>query len=305
MSETAPPQFQAKESTPSHSNSWLLQRKCACGGSSGITGSCSDCEKKKWLGQPLQTKLSINEPGDEYEREADRVAELVMRMPEPNLRDGYSRVSTDPLAQRRIAADGGNTQDAALIVGAALSSPGHPLDENTRAYFEPRFSHDFSSVRVHTDSGAATSAAKVGALAYTLGNDIVFAAGKYSTTTTSGKRLLAHELSHVIQQSRDSITEVVQRKPDKGRVVVKVVDTFSRPIKNAVVFLIPQLAVGIFLPVHVNAEGLAIFEKEEGVYSVIVVPESKCFPKRYIRYFYVAGNKTQGTVVRLKNYCVA
>ena len=58
----------------------FLQRKCACGGSSGLTGSCSECEKKKLLGHPLQTKLRINEPGDEYEQEADRMAEQVMRM---------------------------------------------------------------------------------------------------------------------------------------------------------------------------------------------------------------------------------
>ena len=64
--------------TPIHGA--MLQRKCACGGSSGLTGSCSECEKKKLVGQPLQTKLRINEPGDQYEQEADRVAEQVMRM---------------------------------------------------------------------------------------------------------------------------------------------------------------------------------------------------------------------------------
>ena len=117
------------------------------------------------------------------------MAARVMQMSEPNVRAGNSRVSTGRMVQRRVAAGNVLTQEVPSIVHAALSSPGKPLDVNTRAYFEPRFGHDFSSVRVHTDSGAQTSAARVRALAYTQGNDIVFAAGKYSTATTSGRRL--------------------------------------------------------------------------------------------------------------------
>src|SRR5262249_10832709 len=84
----------------------LLQRKCACGGSGGFTGSCPECEKKKLLGQSLQTKLRINEPGDEYEREADRAADHVMRMAEPNRELSSSAPGTTPLVQRRITGDG-------------------------------------------------------------------------------------------------------------------------------------------------------------------------------------------------------
>ena len=63
-------------------NDQVLQAKCACGGSAGIGGTCTECQQRKLLGKPLQTKLQINEPGDQYEVEADRVAERVMRMPE-------------------------------------------------------------------------------------------------------------------------------------------------------------------------------------------------------------------------------
>ena len=262
-------------------------------------GACHTCTPR------IQTKLSFNKPGDKYEEEADSMAERVMRMPEPSVRAWNSRVSTDRLVQRGVAADHGVTQEVPSVVHAALSSPGKPIDANTRAYFEPRFGHDFSSVRVHTDSGAQASAARVGALAYTLKNDIVFAAGKYAIATTSGRRLLAHELSHVIQQSRDTISEVVQRKPDKGRVVVKVVETGGAAVKSALVALAPNTPVIGPGWTPVNADGLVTFEVEEGDYSIHVDPRSECFARRNIPYFSVTGNTTQGTVIRLKNNCVA
>jgi hypothetical protein len=87
------------------------------------------------------------------------------------------------------------------IVHEALRSSGQPLDSATRAYFEPRFGHDFGDVRVHADALAAQSADAVHALAFTLGQDIVFAAGRYRPETPGGRRLLAHELTHVVQQA--------------------------------------------------------------------------------------------------------
>jgi hypothetical protein len=87
------------------------------------------------------------------------------------------------------------------IVHEALRSPGQPLDPATRALFEPRFGHDFSQVRVHTDSQAAESARAVKALAYTVGQDVVFGAGQYQPQTSAGRKLLAHELTHVVQQT--------------------------------------------------------------------------------------------------------
>ena len=86
------------------------------------------------------------------------------------------------------------------IVHEVLRSSGQPLDAGTRAFFEPQFGHDFSRVRVHTDEKAAQSAQAVNALAYTVGRDVVFGAGLYLPTTAEGKRLLAHELTHVVQQ---------------------------------------------------------------------------------------------------------
>lgn len=100
------------------------------------------------------------------------------------------------------------------VVNEVLNSPGESLDPETRAFMEPYFGHDFSKVRVHTDEKAAESARAVNALAYTVGNDIVFGPSQYAPGVVSGKRLLAHELTHVVQQGRhSSVGNVVHRVP--------------------------------------------------------------------------------------------
>jgi hypothetical protein len=86
------------------------------------------------------------------------------------------------------------------IVRETLRSPGQPLDTETRSFMESRFGHDFSQVQVHTDTRAAESARAVDALAYTVGRDVVFGAGQYAPGTKTGRQLLAHELTHVMQQ---------------------------------------------------------------------------------------------------------
>src|SRR6202012_4489879 len=83
----------------------------------------------------------------------------------------------------------------------SLNNSGHPLPEPSRQFFEPRFGHDFSRVRIHADDNAARSARSINALAYTAGNHIIFDRGQYSPDSVDGKRLLAHELTHSIQQS--------------------------------------------------------------------------------------------------------
>lgn len=90
-----------------------------------------------------------------------------------------------------------------------LSSSGKSLSDAERSFFEPRFGQDFSNIKIHTDSVAAKSAQSINALAYTTGNNIVFNSGQYSPESDSGKRLMAHELTHVVQQN-----DTVQRKKD-------------------------------------------------------------------------------------------
>jgi Domain of unknown function (DUF4157) len=99
---------------------------------------------------------------------------------------------------KRTAATGETT---AALVNQTLADPGQAIGPETRAFMEPRLGHDFSGVRVHTGTQAAASAAALHANAYTVGRDIVFAAGRYAPGSREGRRLLAHELTHVVQQS--------------------------------------------------------------------------------------------------------
>lgn len=107
---------------------------------------------------------------------------------------------------QRAAVNNSPTSEVPPIVHEVLNSPGQPLDAQTRAFMEPRFGHDFSSVRVHNDTRAARSARAVSALAYTVGNDIVFGKGQYAPRTAIGQKLISHELTHVIQQSGTGIS---------------------------------------------------------------------------------------------------
>jgi hypothetical protein len=101
------------------------------------------------------------------------------------------------------------------IVHEVLKSPGRPLDKSAQNFFEPRFGHDFSRVRVHADAKAAESAKAVDALAYTVGQDVVFASGQFQPQTTSGLKLIAHELAHTLQQgSTRSDTSLRISRPD-------------------------------------------------------------------------------------------
>ena len=213
----------------------LIQRKCSCGGSSGPSGECAECRKKRLAGKAslLQPKLTVNQPGDRYEQEADRVANQVMRMAAPHVQEKVNSkdqeeetLQTKPLAgpitpvlqrqaepeeeeeemlQAKSASSPGPTgyavQPALASQIHALRGAGQPLDPATRSFMEPRFGHDFSQVRVHTDARAAETARAVNARAFTLGREVVFEHGQYAPGTDQGKRLLAHELTHVVQQS--------------------------------------------------------------------------------------------------------
>ncbi len=115
-------------------------------------------------------------------------------------------------ALQRAATNNGPLNEVPSIVHEVLREPGQPLDAGTRGFMEPRFGHDFSQVRVHADTKASASAQAVNALAYTVGRDVVFGTGQYSPQTHGGRRLMAHELTHIVQQSK--LSPRMQRKPD-------------------------------------------------------------------------------------------
>lgn len=207
----------------------------------------------------IQPKLTINQPNDIYEQEADAVAEKVMRMPVQNQEQPFFQsrpLSVTPVQrkcssceqeeklqrkeeevdesirlkplkdfsiQRKCAhcdeeeklqmkeastAAGGMT--APSIVNNVINSPGQSLDKGTRSFMESRFGYDFGNVQIHDDGAAHQSAYEINALAYTYRDHVIFGERQYQPTTNSGKELLAHELTHVIQQDGTSI----RRKED-------------------------------------------------------------------------------------------
>ena len=113
---------------------------------------------------------------------------------------------------------------AARYVQEALASPASALDPGTRAFMDPRLGHDFNKVRIHAGETAAESARGLGARAYTVGGDIVFGGGQYSPGTQAGRMVLAHELTHVVQQNAG---------PVEGRPVSGVKLSDPRIVSNA------------------------------------------------------------------------
>jgi hypothetical protein len=178
----------------------------------------------------IQPKLAISTPGDMYEREADRLADQVMLTSESQLQRACACGGGCPACQhkqdthgnlptKRLQARPSQEPAVPAIVHEVLASSGKPLDAPTRAFMEPRFGHDFSRVRVHTDARAVQSASAVGARAYASNRHIVFGASQYAPQTDSGRRLLSHELIHVLQQSSENVKQVIQRQKDPKEVV--------------------------------------------------------------------------------------
>lgn len=167
----------------------------------------------------LQTKLRVGSTTDPLEREADRIADAVMTTG-GLLPERQPVAEETPLVQTKPAADGAEVSDGRQANIDARRGSGQPLSPADKAFFEPRFGSDFGRVRIHTDSGAAELAHSLGARAFTVGQDIFFASGESPASTTGNRRLLAHELTHMVQQRRaapdrlSSQGTLLQRAPD-------------------------------------------------------------------------------------------
>jgi len=200
------------EKTGVHARTQKLKPKCSnfCKQKPGYNSSGSSADRvlklQKAAGNQavqrliksgaLQAKLKVGSQDDIYEHEADRVAEQVVAS--QFQRKCRACPEEKELIQRKtVSGTGGLSVDNSFIRDPGQ---GQPLDPAARAFFEPRFGHDFSQVRVHTGTKAAELAGAVNALAYTAGKNVVFGTGQYQPNTGAGRRLLAHELSHTIQQ---------------------------------------------------------------------------------------------------------
>lgn len=199
---------QPQKSNLSTSNAGFLQRKCACGKQAVAGEECDTCKKKK---SPLQRKLAIGASNDPLEQEADRIADRVVA------NSLYSQMKLSPLRIQRFAGHNeGSARTAPDSVERVISSPGKPLEPALREDFERRFGYDFSQVRIHVGENAERSARDVEAQAYTVGQNIVFGQGRFSPATSEGRHLLAHELTHVVQQSGSRPSQAAQSRENSG-----------------------------------------------------------------------------------------
>jgi hypothetical protein len=139
------------------------------------------------------TRIRTGRSEEERELDAHRISEQVLRMPDTRSSDVVRMLSTEQGGIEHVGVP--------RIVRDVVSLAGQPLDSATRAFMEPRFGWNFSDVRIHADARASESARAVSALAYTVGRHVVFGHGQYAPQTAEGKRLLAHELTHVTQEN--------------------------------------------------------------------------------------------------------
>lgn len=200
LQTTAPPTAQTTPAfTPVQTG--LLQRKCACGGGLGVTEECEDCSARKLVLARATQELSS----------ARRSANSVNQNSE--------------LANR-------NAGGIPPTVHEVLRSSGEPLDDKSREFMEQRFGHDFSKVRVHADVAAKQSAQAISARAYTVGRDIVSGVGRLTTDTVQGRNLLAHELTHVIQQGETEHATDNLTLTEPGDVAEQEADRAANEIAN-------------------------------------------------------------------------
>jgi hypothetical protein len=232
-------------------------------GTAPIQRKCADCAAE---GDEVQTKLAVSKPGDPLEREADQFAERVLEgraadisraagpavqrqvAEEPAPAHQLEAAQQEGATEEESAGEEGDEilpeereigmlwpkrDDAAAAAVSAKSIPrggGQPLAADLRGFMRARTGFDFSNVRVHADSQAAASASRIAARAYTLGNHIYFDEGQYQPASHEGRKLLGHELAHVVQQGETGPTPVIQRqghqvaapgRPHVTRIVVR------------------------------------------------------------------------------------
>jgi hypothetical protein len=180
--------------------------------------------------QAIQTKFTIGKPGDAYEQEADQVAEWILNMPEPQVQrqpqddEEEEAIQPKPIGEQitptvqKQPEDEREEEEEAIqtksssnfssevnpeletSISGLMASGGQVLPKAAREFFEPRFGYHFSGVRIHSDSQAEMLNRELNSRAFTTGNDIFFGRGQYNPDSSSGRRLLAHELTHTIQQ---------------------------------------------------------------------------------------------------------
>ncbi|MCH2193608.1 phage tail tip lysozyme [Kordia sp.] len=167
----------------------------------------------------IQAKLSVGQPNDKYEKEADAMADKIVKKsnsPSTKIQQKVTSGNTSTISRVQLkSTNNRNTTSTSAAFATSLNiskGGGLPMTKSVKKEMEFGFGRNFNNVRIHTDSNAIQMSKNIGAKAFTNGNNIYFNSNRYSPNSTSGKRLLAHELTHVVQQKNN--TQTVQRDPD-------------------------------------------------------------------------------------------
>ena len=205
---------------PSQQNSESVQGTLQVSTICPCEGGCPRCNPAQNSIPKIQPKLRISQPEDPLEKEADDISEKIVGMDYSSSSDtksgnenkckeqGYNnnkkqnQINKKNNPKRHAVKGSIETNETKNVIKKITSNGGEPLESTTKEFMESRFGYDFSNVKIYTDREAERSAKSIDAVAYTAGNNITFARGQYSPQTLEGRRLLAHELTHVIQQSR-------------------------------------------------------------------------------------------------------
>ncbi|OUL98517.1 eCIS core domain-containing protein [Variovorax sp. JS1663] len=240
-----------------------LQRRCACGSHSAGGGECRRCADARLN---LQRKLTLGASNDAQELEADRIADQVLASP-ANRSGSPVRLAAPP---GHAAADGTPLPSS---VERVLAQQGAPLGPSLRQDMERRFGHDYANVRVHADSAAAESARAIDAAAYTVGRHVVFGAAQFAPESSQGRRLIAHELTHVLQQAGGSVAPA--SRPDRTRSAgLQVVQRQHAPDRQGILERLAELEARAARPVSLSPEETAALIAEREALIAQLRPES-------------------------------
>jgi len=166
----------------------------------------------------IQPKLKINSPGDKYEQEADRIADRVVSISDQSIQRKCSRCEEKEQIQTKTNGNSGMQVSNGLTNKISHSrGNGQALDSTTRSIMENRIGADFSRVRIHSGNRASEMSREINARAFTVGKDIYFDQGEYAPSSKEGKRLLAHELTHTIQQGSSQGIGIQKADGDKKK----------------------------------------------------------------------------------------
>lgn len=213
-----------------HAHSSIISETIQTKSSNSNTFIKEKGNKNSFIPSGIQTKLTIGSPNDHYEKEADQVADMVMKMPASNdsqIVQQKSLTSTpSSFIQRQkgnseeeeivqMKKDGSNSNKPSTTLDSSLQKSkggGKAMDSSTRSGMENSIGADFSKVKIHTNENAVQMNHSLSAKAFTHGNDVYFNKGQYNPKSSEGKHLLAHELAHVVQQRGNKIqTNLIQR----------------------------------------------------------------------------------------------